>query len=292
MRTLIFAGMLVTRSAKLDSGHQQNRFCGPRRRFSDRRFRGKESALGVSGVLERPGQHRDYVLGVTIGAARHTWPRARSRARSLFEKMGLWSVPPAQAVGLPSEAPVVGRQCHPTGNASRPPDPQSLQEKLILKLKDQAATAITGGLSGLLVLLTVYKVVSSRESVLAESRKEQQRQTFERKARLAVMRRSLAGPARAPPRATSTPASERFSFPPRPPARLGTPRTISPVTTSRTPRSPSTPPSTACVATSTGSSSSSAAKQTDGERALGDDAFANRRRRPTGTRPTSPRVER
>ena len=50
--------------------------------------------------------------------------------------------------------------------------------------------------SGVLVLLTIYKVISSRESVLAESRKEEQRGIMERKARLAVMRRSLAGPLR------------------------------------------------------------------------------------------------
>ena len=60
------------------------------------------------------------------------------------------------------------------------------------------------GVSGVLVLLTVYKVVSSRESVLAESRKEQQRQVMERKARLANTRRSLAGPLRSAARDLQT----------------------------------------------------------------------------------------
>ena len=73
---------------------------------------------------------------------------------------------------------------------------KGLQAGLIDKLKDQATAAITGGVSGVLVLLTIYKVISSRESVLAESRKEEQRVIMERKARLAVMRRSLAGPLR------------------------------------------------------------------------------------------------
>ena len=73
---------------------------------------------------------------------------------------------------------------------------KGLQAGLIDKLKDQATAAITGGVSGVLVLLTIYKVISSRESVLAESRKDQQRVIMERKARLAVMRRSLAGPLR------------------------------------------------------------------------------------------------
>ena len=73
---------------------------------------------------------------------------------------------------------------------------KGLQAGLLDKLKDQATAAITGGVSGVLVLLTIYKVISSRESVLAESRKEEQRGIMERKARLAVMRRSLAGPLR------------------------------------------------------------------------------------------------
>ena len=73
---------------------------------------------------------------------------------------------------------------------------KGLQASLLDKLKDQATAAITGGVSGVLVLLTIYKVISSRESVLAESRKEEQRGIMERKARLAVMRRSLAGPLR------------------------------------------------------------------------------------------------
>ena len=82
---------------------------------------------------------------------------------------------------------------------AKPPligDRQGLQAGLLDKLKDQATAAITGGVSGVLVLLTIYKVISSRESVLAESRKEEQRGIMERKARLAVMRRSLAGPLR------------------------------------------------------------------------------------------------
>ena len=49
---------------------------------------------------------------------------------------------------------------------------KGLQAGLLDKLKDQATAAITGGVSGVLVLLTIYKVISSRESVLAESRKE------------------------------------------------------------------------------------------------------------------------
>ena len=73
---------------------------------------------------------------------------------------------------------------------------KGLQAGLLDKLKDQATAAITGGVSGVLVLLTIYKVISSRESVLAESRKEEQRGIMERKARLAVMCRSLAGSAR------------------------------------------------------------------------------------------------
>ncbi len=55
-----------------------------------------------------------------------------------------------------------------------------------------------------MVLLTIYKVVSSRESVLAESRKEEQRVMMERKERLAVMRRSLAGPLRSAARDLNT----------------------------------------------------------------------------------------
>ena len=119
--------------------------------------------------------------------------------------MGLWErPPPPKPSGFRLKLPWSDDNAKGDRKRKSPARFQSLQEKLILKLKDQAATAITGGLSGLLVLLTVYKVVSSRESVLAESRKEQQRQTFERKARLAVMRRSLAGPLRSAARDLNT----------------------------------------------------------------------------------------
>lgn len=73
---------------------------------------------------------------------------------------------------------------------------KSFQERMMQKVTDQAAKAITGGVSGLLILLTVYKVISSRESVLADSRKEIQRHEQERKQRIAYLRRSLASPLR------------------------------------------------------------------------------------------------
>ena len=123
----------------------------------------------------------------------------------LLEKMGLREPPPPpKPSGFRVKLPWSDDNAKGDGKRKAPARFHGLHEKLILKLKDQAATAITGGLSGLLVLLTVYKVISSRESVLAESRKEQQRQTFERKARLAVMRRSLAGPLRSAARDLNT----------------------------------------------------------------------------------------
>ena len=95
----------------------------------------------------------------------------------------------------PDGAPHRARKSEPLGG---------IQAKIVARLRDQATAAITGGVSGVLVLLTVYKVVSSRESVLAESRKEQQRQVMERKARLANTRRSLAGPLRSAARDLQT----------------------------------------------------------------------------------------
>ena len=125
----------------------------------------------------------------------------------LLEKAGLRApAPPPAPAGLgglrlppflrpPDGAPHRARKSEPLGG---------IQAKIVARLRDQATAAITGGVSGVLVLLTVYKVVSSRESVLAESRKEQQRQVMERKARLANTRRSLAGPLRSAARDLQT----------------------------------------------------------------------------------------
>ena len=125
----------------------------------------------------------------------------------LLEKAGLRApAPPPAPAGLgglrlppflrpPTARPTARARASPLGG---------IQAKIVARLRDQATAAITGGVSGVLVLLTVYKVVSSRESVLAESRKEQQRQVMERKARLANTRRSLAGPLRSAARDLQT----------------------------------------------------------------------------------------
>ena len=42
---------------------------------------------------------------------------------------------------------------------------KGMQKKMMEQLTERAKTAITGGVSGVLVLLTMYKVISSRESV-------------------------------------------------------------------------------------------------------------------------------
>ena len=91
---------------------------------------------------------------------------------------------------------------------------KGMQTKMMEQLTERAKTAITGGVSGVLVLLTMYKVVSSRESVLAESRKEVQRQQMERKERLALMRRKLAGPLRAAARDLDSRIREILQPPP------------------------------------------------------------------------------
>ena len=91
---------------------------------------------------------------------------------------------------------------------------KGMQKKMMEQLTERAKTAITGGVSGVLVLLTMYKVISSRESVLAESRKEVQRQQMERKERLALMRRKLAGPLRAAARDLDSRIREILQPPP------------------------------------------------------------------------------
>jgi hypothetical protein len=127
----------------------------------------------------------------------------------LLERLGMSPSPPPKPTGLGGfSLPWRGRGDVGKGKKS-PKTPllgkfKGLKTGLIEKLKDQASAAITGGVSGVLVLLTIYKVVSSRESVLAESRKEEQRVMMERKERLAVMRRSLAGPLRSAARDLNT----------------------------------------------------------------------------------------
>ena len=78
---------------------------------------------------------------------------------------------------------------------------KSFQERMMQKLTDQAAKAITGSITGVLVLLIAYRVISSRESVLADSRKEISRHEQERKQRQTYLRRSLAGRVVQPSRA-------------------------------------------------------------------------------------------
>ena len=85
---------------------------------------------------------------------------------------------------------------------------RSMKAGFAERLREKAVQAITGGVSGLLVLLTIYKVVSNRESVLADSRKDIERQERERKQRLAYLRRSLAGPLRSAARDLSTRITE------------------------------------------------------------------------------------
>ena len=92
----------------------------------------------------------------------------------------------------------------------------SLKDGFAEKLKEKAVQAITGGVSGLLVLLTIYKVISNRESVLADSRKDIERQERERKQRLAYLRRSLAGPLRSAARDLSTRITEILAPTPGP----------------------------------------------------------------------------
>tara|TARA_B110000977_G_scaffold6923_1_gene9622 strand:- start:15296 stop:16543 length:1248 start_codon:yes stop_codon:yes gene_type:complete len=130
---------------------------------------------------------------------------------SLLERFGMAPAPPAaKPKGLGGfSLPWRSGEDVKGGKSAKTKTPligkfKGFQSGLVDKLKDQASAAITGGVSGVLVLLTVYKVVSSRESVLAESRKEEQRVMMERKERLAVMRRSLAGPLRSAARDLNT----------------------------------------------------------------------------------------
>ena len=68
------------------------------------------------------------------------------------------------------------------------------------KLNDlgkKAVAALSGTISGVLLISILYKIIGGRQDEVAEARREVRKQSQDRKARLADVRRRLSGPLRA-----------------------------------------------------------------------------------------------
>ena len=98
------------------------------------------------------------------------------------------------------------------------------QETLMTNMAVKVIAGVSGTLSGLLLAGLAYKVVGGYQDEMKEARREVQKQSAERKARLASVRRLLSGPLRAAAKDLRDRIEDILRTPPR--RRLGEPPSI------------------------------------------------------------------